>query len=83
MCYTGEVQVTTSNFYMLLKQVRNQLHLTQTEIAHELGVSFSTINRWENQQTKPLKLALKQFEMFCEQKAAAGLLNMNDLNQKE
>ena len=81
MCYTDGVQITPSNFHMVLKQVRNQLHLTQTEIADELGVSFSTVNRWENQQTKPLKLALKQFELFCEQKRAEGLLQTKDMGQ--
>lgn len=81
MCYTETVQVTASNFHIILKHVRNQLHLTQTEIAHELGVSFSTVNRWENQQTKPLKLALRQFESFCEQKTAEGLLKLKDLDQ--
>lgn len=81
MCYTEPVQVTESNFHIVLKQVRNQLHLTQTEIAHELGVSFSTVNRWENQQTKPLKLALRQFEFFCEQKIAEGVLRLKDVGQ--
>jgi len=75
------MQFTLSNFPTLLKQVRAQLHLTQTELANELGVSFSTVNRWENQQTKPLKLALRQFETFCEQKMADGSLTLNDLSQ--
>lgn len=81
MCYTHFMQITLSNFPALLKQVRAQLHLSQTELADELGVSFSTVNRWENQQTKPLRLALRQFEMFCEQKMADGALSLKDLNR--
>jgi DNA-binding transcriptional regulator YiaG len=75
------MQITSSNFPALLKEVRAQLHLSQTELADELGVSFSTVNRWENQQTKPLRLALRQFETFCEQKMADGSLSLKDLDR--
>ena len=36
--------------------------LSQEELAHALGVSFATVNRWENGRTAPSKLALRQFE---------------------
>ena len=39
--------------------------LSQEELAHALGVSFATVNRWENGRTAPSKLALRQFEQFC------------------
>ena len=52
------------NFAETVKEVRRQLGLSQEELAHELGVSFSTINRWENGKTVPFKLARKQFEAF-------------------
>ncbi|MCO6435251.1 MAG: helix-turn-helix transcriptional regulator, partial [Nitrosomonas nitrosa] len=45
------------------------------ELAHELGVSFSTINRWENSKTVPFKLARRQFEAFCERMKEQGMLS--------
>ena len=41
------------NFAEMVKEVRKQLGLSQEELAHELGVSFATINRWENAKTVP------------------------------
>ncbi|MBQ2717958.1 MAG: helix-turn-helix transcriptional regulator, partial [Clostridia bacterium] len=36
-----------------IKRVRLQLHLSQTEFGEKLGVSFTTVNRWENNKTEP------------------------------
>ena len=49
----------------LLKTVRNELGLTQESLAWELGVSFSTVSRWENGQNNPSRLAVAQLEGFC------------------
>ena len=46
----------------LLKSLRKKLGLSQEELAQKLGVSFTSVNRWENQQTKPSKLARRQIE---------------------
>ena len=40
-----------------LKKLREEKGWSQEDLAHELGVSFSTINRWENGKTKPSKMA--------------------------
>lgn len=63
-------------FQEIVKEVRRQLGFSQEELAHALGVSFSTINRWENGKTTPSKLALKQFDNFCSAKARSGKLNL-------
>ena len=63
-----------ANFSETVKEVRRQLGLSQEELAHELDVSFSTINRWENSKTVPFKLARKQFQAFCEQMKEEGKL---------
>ena len=60
----------------LVKEVRRQLGLSQEEFAYALGVSFATINRWENGKTSPSKLARAHLKMFCDQKAAQGLLTI-------
>jgi transcriptional regulator with XRE-family HTH domain len=62
------------NFAAMVKEVRQQLKLSQEELAHELGVSFSTINRWENSKTVPSRLARRQFETFCERMKEQGEL---------
>ncbi len=62
------------NFAETVKEVRQQLGLSQEELAHELGVSFSTINRWENSKTVPFKLARRQFEAFCVRMKEQGKL---------
>jgi len=36
--------------------------LTQEKFAAKLGVTYPTINRWENRRAKPSPLALKQIE---------------------
>ena len=66
------------NFAETVHGVRQQLGISQEELAHELGVSFSTINRWENGKTIPFKLARKQFEAFCERMEEQGRLKLDN-----
>ena len=39
------------SFAEKVKFVRTELKLSQEDLARELGVSFATINRWENGPT--------------------------------
>ncbi|MBP8726655.1 MAG: helix-turn-helix domain-containing protein [Desulfobacter sp.] len=64
----------TKPFSEQVKAVRTALNLSQEELAHALGVSFATVNRWENGKTNPSKLAQRQFEQFCEDKRKQGEL---------
>jgi ribosome-binding protein aMBF1 (putative translation factor) len=63
------------NFAQTVRKVRLTLDLSQEELAHALGVSFATVNRWENSKTRPSKLAQRQFEQFCTQKKSQGELS--------
>lgn len=45
-----------------IKRLRGRLGLTQTELAELVGVSFATVNRWENQQARPSQLAWARIE---------------------
>ena len=63
--YNGEVDMSFSD---KVKYVRTKLKLSQEDLAHELGVSFATINRWENGSYNPSRLAKKAFEDFCNNK---------------
>lgn len=49
-----------------VKYVRNQMNLSQKKLANLLGVSFATINRWENSKNEPSQLAKNSFYDFCE-----------------
>ena len=41
------------------RRLRQLLGLTQEEFAHEIAVTVSTVNRWENGHSAPSKLAWK------------------------
>ncbi|MBC8292571.1 MAG: helix-turn-helix transcriptional regulator [Proteobacteria bacterium] len=41
----------------LVRTLRQRLAMTQEEFAHCLGITVSTVNRWENGHSSPSKLA--------------------------
>lgn len=45
-----------------IRQLRLEMGLTQEQFAVRLGVSFPTVNRWENQKAKPSPLALQKLQ---------------------
>jgi transcriptional regulator with XRE-family HTH domain len=53
-----------SDYPARIRQFRTRLGLTQSELAGRLGVSFATVNRWENGQTKPSRLAWSRILKF-------------------
>jgi putative transcriptional regulator len=46
----------------LIRELRQQLNLSQKQFAAKLGVCFKTVNRWENGHTVPSPIALKLIE---------------------
>ncbi len=44
-----------------VRDLRERLGLTQTQMAERIGVSFATVNRWENGQSRPTRLAWQRF----------------------
>lgn len=52
-------------FGSVVKQVRKELGLSQEQLARELSISFSTVNRWENGKSKPSQMAKELFFSFC------------------
>ncbi len=46
----------------IVRELRTALGLTQEQFAAKVGVTFSTVNRWENGKGKPSPLAMKQIE---------------------
>ena len=51
-------------FGSIVKQVRKELGLSQEQLARELSISFSTVNRWENGKSKPSQMAKELLHHF-------------------
>ena len=53
------------NFSEGIKYIRKVTYLSQESFAKEIGVSFSTVNRWERGKSKPNYAAMKKLNSFC------------------
>jgi len=49
-----------------LREIRQECFLSQNAFAEKLGVSFSTINRWETGKAIPNCIKMKRIVEFCE-----------------
>ncbi len=59
-------------FANLVRELRFRLGLTQEQFAAELGVTFASINRWENCKVQPSPMALKLLRKRLEQMGDKG-----------
>jgi transcriptional regulator with XRE-family HTH domain len=57
------------NIPALVKDLRQRLGVTQEQFAHEVGVTFSTVNQWENGRRRPQPFLVKR---LLEMDAASG-----------
>lgn len=57
-----------------IKAIRNELKMTQTDFAEAVHVSFSTVNRWENNKVVPNRMARALIIDFCEKNGVSELL---------
>ena len=46
----------------MIRELRAVLGLTQEQFAAKVGVTFTTVNRWENNKARPSPLALQKIE---------------------
>lgn len=53
------------DFSIEIKDVRQKCFLSQQEFAIELGVSFSTVNRWEKSKAIPNYQTMKRLVSYC------------------
>jgi len=52
-----------------IKKLREKAFLSQTELAQILGVSFTTVNRWENGKFEPtIKMKKELIKFFIKYK---------------
>ena len=53
------------NYPELLKKYREIMFLSQEDLAQKLGISYVTVNRWENGKFEPtIKMKKKLHSMF-------------------
>ncbi|KAB8332363.1 helix-turn-helix domain-containing protein [Scytonema tolypothrichoides VB-61278] len=64
--------VEQSEIAALIRETRQLLQLSQAKFAPMLGVSFHSVNRWENRRTRPLPLARKQISTLLHQLGDSG-----------
>jgi transcriptional regulator with XRE-family HTH domain len=48
------------NVPQLVRKLRARLRLTQEQFAQEVGVTFSTVNQWENGHRRPQPYLMKR-----------------------
>ena len=56
----------------IIRDVRLLTGLTQEQFAPTLGVTYTTINRWENGRSKPSPLAMGKIEEMLEKMGEQG-----------
>ena len=54
------------NFQESIKQLRQSQFLSQEAFAKELGISFTTVNRWETGKAKPTYKTMKLINDYCQ-----------------
>lgn len=53
------------DFSVAIKEIRQDCYLSQQALADELGVSFSTVNRWEKAKAVPNYQTMKRLVAYC------------------
>lgn len=48
-----------------IKKIRRREFLTQEEFAKVIGVSYTTVNRWETNKAKPNLKTMKLIDDYC------------------
>ena len=55
------------DYTIIIKEIRNILFLTQTELAEKLGVSLATVCRWEKGTFEPTMKAKRRIAELCKE----------------
>jgi DNA-binding XRE family transcriptional regulator len=54
------------NYPKMIIKLRIKMNISQEELANNLGVSFQSVNRWENGKYEPTKLAKAKLDELFE-----------------
>ena len=52
----------------LILEIRNRLNASQEDLAKMIGVSYATVNRWENGHSQPNKAAQLRLYDICKER---------------
>lgn len=63
----------------LVRELRERTGLTQEKFAAKLGVTFPTINRWENGRAKPSPLAMQKIVELLRSMGDRGIDLLDEL----
>ena len=55
------------DYQKIIKKLREKLVLTQQEFAALLGVSFTSVNRWENGKNEPTIKVKRKILSLCKE----------------
>lgn len=55
------------NYASVIINIRVKLNLSQMALADMLGVSFTSVNRWENGKYEPAKIIKRKIEIICKE----------------
>ena len=60
-----KLEIKKLTFSEQARYVRMFLQLSQTELAQQIGISYSTVSRWEREDRTPQLAMLGKFYSFC------------------
>ena len=63
----------------LLLEIRNRLNASQEDLARMIGISYATVNRWENGHSQPNKAAQLRLYDICKERK----VDLEDIIQKK
>lgn len=72
MVFTKPLVIKQPEAGKLIRTMRAHVGLTQEQLALHLGVTYSSINRWENGRGNPSPLAIQKIEAMLEQMGERG-----------
>jgi transcriptional regulator with XRE-family HTH domain len=55
-----------------IKSIREELNITQEQLARDLNISYTTLNRWENERNTPSRLARMRIADYCKGKGVSA-----------
>jgi DNA-binding transcriptional regulator YiaG len=55
-----------NNIEVKVKEIRGKMGWSQEDLAREIGVSLSTVHRWEKYGVKPSRLAQRELQRLLE-----------------
>ncbi len=67
----------------LIRKLRNRLNLSQESFSARLGVSFRSVNRWENGHSLPSPMALNLIREMLQQVGATHELQVIEKHSRK